>query len=316
MAVSFEHTTAPHGEDSALSELLATGEQTRRSLPSQLRHQIGFADPSLFDDELVARTRGLLVHLTAQIAGDRPQGSDNPDYREGRDAILRAVFTQPGLLAHCHALALEYRLTRKLAASAGIDPLLPTLLQELIASPSEPTSRLSSSFLAAQSRFLRDMERMQLPLRQLPAELLNIALGIGREQSNDPLMADAIRQAVQASYDEGATRVALMQRLVSLPDYPQLRGWQVEQTGVPLFLAGLLPVAGPDYHDVVLSTTESQMARLALTLRTRGCNPRVVSRNLLLLHDRTALQVGASTDPATASALLAESAAGHEQDAA
>lgn len=316
MAETPDQTILPQGRDAALRELLATGERTRRDLPLQLRHRIGFADPSLFDDEIVARARGLLVHLTAQIAGDRPAGAGNANYRIGRDAVLRAVFAQPAFLAHCHALALEFRLTRRLASEADIDLMLPPIMQELIASPNERTSRLASSSVAAQGRFLRDMERMQMPLRQLPAELLNIALTIGRECLGDPVLADAVEQAVRTSYDEGATRLVLLERLAHASDYPRARGLQLEQAGVPLFVAGLASSIGSIYCDAVLATTESQVARLALTLRTLGCNPRVVNRNLLLLHDRASLAVAAAIDPATASLLLAQSVAGPAQDAA
>lgn len=298
-------------QDDALRELLALGERTRRNLPQQLRHRIGFADPSLFDDELVARTRGLLVHLTAQLAGDRPHSFDTAANLDGRDAVLRALFDQPALVAHCHGLALEHRLTRRLAKDADLDPLLPPVLQELIASPAEEISRLASAALAAQTRFLGNMERMQLPLRQLPSELLHVALAIGREQLGDTIVSDAVEHAVRTSHDEGTTRLALLGRLANRTDHFQARGWQLEQGGVPLFLAGLSMATGQSHHDAVLLTTQSQMARLALTLRTLGCNPHAVNRNLYLLHDEIALPIIAGIEPAAASAMLSGSMAMH-----
>lgn len=302
--------SAGNGQDGPLRELLALGERTRRNLPQQLRHRIGVADPSLFDDELVARTRGLLVDLTEQLAGDRPYGLDTGAHLDGRDAILRALFDQPALLAHCHGLALEFRLMRRLAKDADIDSLLPPVLQELIASPMEEVSRLASAALAAQTRFIRNMERMQLPLRQLPGELLHVVLGIGRERLKDMIVSDAVEHAVRTSYDEGATRLALFARLANKTDYLGTRGWQLEEAGVPLFLASLSMADGQGHYDAVLLTTQSQMVRLALTLRTLGCNPRAVNRNLYLLHDEIALPVIAGIEPGTASAMLAESIAG------
>ena len=316
MVATYDHD-AGAGFDASLRELLAQGEQTRRALPQQLRHRIGFADPSLFDDELIARTRGLLVHLTSQIAGGRPPGSGTADHLEARDAVLRAVFDSPAMLAHCHALALEYRLTRRLGDQAGIDPVLPSILQEMIASPNEATSHLATAVLAAQTRFLSNMERMQLPLRQLPGELLHDVFAIGRRWLGEPIIADAVEQAVRTSYDEGATRTALLGRLVNSADYPQGRGWQLQEAGVPLFLAGLALAGGFSLHEAALLTTESQIARLALIMRTLRCNPSGINRNLYILHDEVALPLIAGMNPDAASTLLARSTQGQsEQDAA
>lgn len=316
MVATFDQD-AHAGSEATLRELLAVGEQTRRSLPQQLRHRIGFADPSLFDDELIARTRGLLVHLTAQICGGRPSGSGSAEHLSARDAILRALFDHPAMLSHCHALALEYRLTRRLAEQAEVDPLLPPILQEMIASPNEKTSRLAAAVLAAQTRFLSNMERMQLPLRQLPGELLHDVFAIGRQWLGQPIIADAVEQAVRTSYDEGATRVALLGRLVDMTEFPNAWGWQLGEAGVALFLAKLAVAAGSNLHEAALLTTQSQIARLALTLRALRCNPGAINRNLYTLHDEVALPLIAGMEPDAASAMLVGSE--HErlaQDAA
>ena len=315
MVATFDQNAGPE-QDESLRHLLTHGERTRLGLPQQLRHRIGFADPSLFDDELIARTRGLLVHLTAQVAGNRSH-SGTVRHREARDAILRALFDHPAMLAHCHGLALEYRLTRRLAEENGIDPVLPPILQELIASPIEATSRLASGVLASQTRFLSNMERMQLPLRQLPGELLHDIFAIGRERLGEPILADAVEQAVRTSYDEGATRIALLGRLVSAPDYPQTRGWQLPEAGLAPFLASLAEAGGIGMHEAALLTTESQAARLALMMRTLNCNPGSINRNLYILHEDIALPLISGLEPDTASSLLANVTFGRRaQDAA
>lgn len=315
MVATFDQN-AGAGSEAAMRELLAQGEQTRRSLPQQLRHRIGFADPSLFDDELIARTRGLLVHLTAQITGGRPVGSGTADHLKARDAILRALFDHPAMLAHCHALALEYRLTRRFGEQADIDPVLPPILQEMIASPNEATSRLAAAVLAAQTRFLNNMERMQLPLRQLPGELLHDVFAIGRQWLGEPIIADAVEQAVRTSYDEGATRVALLGRLVNTAEYPQARGWQLQESGAPLFLASLALGAGLSLHEAALLTTESQIVRFALTMRALRYNPGAINRNLYILHDEVALPLIAGMEPDAASTILVSSMQQQSQDAA
>jgi hypothetical protein len=177
----------------------------------------------------------------------------------------------------------------------------------MIASPKEATSRLAAAVLAAQTRFLSNMERMQLPLRQLPGELLHDVFAIGRQWLGEPIIADAVEQAVRTSYDEGATRVALLGRLVNSAEYPQARGWQLQEAGVPLFLANLALGAGLSLHEAALLTTQSQIARLALTMRTLRCNPGAINRNLYILHDEVALPFIAGVEPDTASKMLAVS---------
>lgn len=305
MAESGE-TAVPSSEDTMLRELLAAGERTRHDLPQQLRHRIGFADPSLFDDEVVARTRGLMVHLTEQaVGGRRSDGLEPASMRQARDRVLGALFDEPGILAHCHALALEYRLTRTLAADAGVDALLPPTLQELIASPDEGTSRLASAVLTAQTRFMQSMVRMQLPLRQLPAHLLHAALDLGRSHLADAIVANAVEHAVRTSYDEGATRLALAERLVSSASFPRGRGLQLEDAGALLFLANLSSMSRQDYTDAVLLTTEGQRARLALVLRSLGCNLRAVNRNLYMLHSGLTLPTLGGIEPDAAEMILA-----------
>ena len=288
----------------AIRELFAAGEQTRLELPQQLRHRIASADPSLFNDEVIARSRGLLVHLTEQLAGGRLPDLCTSGFLEGRDEILHALLQEPRLLSFCHALSFECQLTRRLAEAADLDPLLPTVLQDMIASTDEATSHLAAACLTAQTQHFRNMERMQLPLRQLPADLLHLALNSGRKRLKNSVVAEAVEQAVRATYDEGATRYSLFGRLITAPDYPGKRGWHLDKAGVPLFLTLLALRNGIDFAEAVLLLSKGQMVRLALSLKSLGCPSKALHRNLFLLHDEDALPVLASITSAAADDML------------
>lgn len=292
MARMFDHISPVEGK--GLHDVLAAADRLRATLPEQLQHRVALADPGLFDDEIIARTRGLLLHLTEQIAGSKPvehnAGVRDSDVRYNirRDAILRDVFANEALLSYTHAATLEYVLTCRLSDEADLDPALSPLLQDLAGRPDQTLSQLATSAISLQSRFLTDMRRMQMPLRQLPGDLLHTALAIGRAHSDNTLLADAIDQAVQVSYDEAATRLGLLGLIVNVPGFPALRGLRLEDAGTPLFLSSLSAASSLGYEDAVMLTTRQQILRLALVLRGTGCSPRAVNHDLFLLHEQVA----------------------------
>lgn len=314
MAGIFDHKS-PVGSD-GLHNLLAASDNQRITLPEQLQHRITLGDPVLFGDEVVARTRGLLLHITEQVAGARPGASRAVPHEldarsaEQRDAILQAVFADPALLSYAHASALEYAVTCRLAEEADLDPALSPLLQDLASRTDQAVSKLATAVIATQSRFLTDMRRMQMPLRQMPGELLHTALAIGRTYSDNALLADAIDQAVQVSYDEGATRLGLLTILANLDNFPRQRGLRLEDAGVALFVLGLSSVPGMAYEDAVLLLTRQQMLRLALVLRGAGCSSRTVNHNLFLLHEQVAAPAVAGMSRERALELLSQSSPG------
>lgn len=277
--------------DAAVRELIAAATQGRSDLAQQLTLAIGMSDRCLFNDELIARSRGLLLHLAQQLAGaELAQDAGNAP-TNSTDAILAALMTEPRLLAYCHALCLEHQLTTRLAHEADLDPLLPRLLQEMIASVDETTSTAAASCLAAQMRHLGAMERMRLPLDELPADLLGVALTIGRTVSANTDVADAVEQGVRTSYREEATRHALLKHLVNRPEYPDKRGWQLEKAGTGLFLAALAERAELEWVDAASLLSGDGQARLALEMLSSGCPRKALSRNLILLHNQAAMPV-------------------------
>ena len=66
-----------------------------------------------------------------------------------------ALAGSSALLSHVHSLALEWQLTERLQSRIALDPVLPPLVQALIASPEPATAELAMQFLAAQARTKR-----------------------------------------------------------------------------------------------------------------------------------------------------------------
>lgn len=277
--------------DAAVRELIDAATAGRTDLAQQLTAAMGWSDRGLFNDELIARSRGLLLHLAQQLAGAELGQVAGEAPTNSTDAILAALMTEPRLLAYCHALCLEYQLTTRLAREADLDPLLPRLLQEMIASTDEITSNNAASCLAAQMRHLGALERMRLPLEQLPADLLRVALAIGRTASATPEIADAVEQGVRTRYHEEATRHALFKHLVNRPEYPDKRGWQLEKAGTGLFLAAFAERAELEWVDAASLLPEGQQASFALEALSSGCTRKALSRNLILLHNQAAMPV-------------------------
>src|SRR5205085_9206947 len=103
--------------------------------------------------------------------------ADRTALTHGRqDVLAQALCQDAGFLAHAHALALEAQLLDRLGARSGMDPVLSPLVQELAAGANAAVAALAMGVLAAQARFVQYHRRMELPLRDLPAELFHNAL--------------------------------------------------------------------------------------------------------------------------------------------
>src|SRR5690606_32690551 len=163
-----------------LRDELVRGDAVIAGAPPVLRYLITGQGHSLFTEATVARVRGMmldlaaqLLHAEAEIAGVRGRAA----YVAERQDELAAVLIENGaFLLHAQALVLEADLAERLQTGSGIDAVLPPLLQDLAASGDEATSALAMAVLAAQARFLQHGRRMELPLRELPADLFHAVL--------------------------------------------------------------------------------------------------------------------------------------------
>ncbi|MEO0057822.1 MAG: hypothetical protein RIT17_1295, partial [Pseudomonadota bacterium] len=224
--------------DGATVELILRDELARESrvlgsVVPVLRHLLASEGQRLVNDAILARVRGMLSDLAAQLiaagAGHDPSlRHPDGDASQGRDALAEALAGDAALLAHCHALAAESQLAERLHQHHGIDPVLSPLLQELIASDEPVIAELAMSALAAQSRFIQSQRRMELPLGELPAELFH---SLTASHVHD----GGATRSLLAAYDEGAGRLGLLARLVSAMRRGAIAALALDHAGLALF---------------------------------------------------------------------------------
>lgn len=287
---------------------LARGDALLGTIQPVLRHLLLNEDNVLFSEEVLARVRGMLEDIARQLAelGAKGQGVDAL-----ADDLAPLLAGQGALLAHLHALAVEMQLTDRLHARLGLDPVLSPLLQALIASPLANVSAEAMTLLAAQARFVQVMRRMQMPLTELPGDLLHAALLTLR---NVPGASGAVpaegESRLRGQYDEARTRIGQLARVVSAMGAGASAALGIGHAGVALFLSALGLASGQDREQVILATSEGQMARLALSLRAAGIKPAGIEEQLITLHADAPLPSGFGVLSADrAAAILAGAAA-------
>lgn len=283
----------------AMREELARGDAALSTVAPILRHLVANEDQSLFSDEIVARVRGMFGDLALQLRGESNGVADDP---AASDALAAVLLDQPALLAHLHALALESQLSERLHARQSLDPVLSPLIQELIASPDADISGTAMAVLAAQARFVQSQRRMQLPLSELPADLAHLALSALRtvypHAASEPLLRER--------YDESRSRLGLIARLVTSLGGGATAALAVGHAGLGIFLSASALASRQDRDGVVLSATDRQALRLALTLRAAGLRPAAIDEQLAALLPEVPLpQTFEALGPTRAAALLA-----------
>jgi hypothetical protein len=321
MAVAMIEIVAPTDPDAAVvSDLrgaLAHGDALIGTIAPILRHLLANDEHSVFSDEIVARTRGTMEHVAQQLLDALSEASgQNEDAEHPRTSIetLKHGFVaHSGFLAHVHALALEWQLTERLHARLGLDPVLSPLLQALIASTEAPVAANAMALLAAQARFVQTQRRMQLPLNDLPGDLLHAAViglrNLAGEGEEAQLHAAEAERMIRTRFDESRSRLGLIARTVTGMGGGASAALSVTHAGVAIFVSALGLASGQDRDMAVLTTNEGQVARLALALRASGLKPDMIAEQFVSLHPSSEMpesieQIG----PDRAAALLAHSA--------
>ena len=247
-------------------------------------------DLSMFSDEIVARIRGMAHDLVRQLLRAQTEaagsGGNQPFAREYQTGLVERLLDNAELVDHFHGLAMEWQLIRKMEAQAGQDPVLSALLQQLIASEVDAVASTAMTALSAQARYVQYQRRMELPLVELPADLFHTALLEWREYSNGPTSDTMIRAEAKLrnAYDEGATRIALFDRLIAGLDRRWSSTLDIEHSGVGLFLSILTFLSGQSRTVSALSTSESQIVRLALALRHAGLTGDEIRKQVSIIH--------------------------------
>jgi hypothetical protein len=268
-----------------------------------LRYLLANEDNSVFSDEIVARVRGMVGDVAQQLLDKRAEvaGAGEPGMHDADDvaALGEALIGSSPFLCHVHALALEWQLTERLQARLALDPVLPPLVQALIASPEPATAKLAMHVLAAQARFGQAQRRMRLPLAELPGDLLHVALlamrrlaGLGADAERADAAAAAAEAALRADYDESRSRLGMISQLVTGMGGGAVAALSVSHAGVAIFLSALAISSGQDRDSVALSTNEAQLARLAIALRAAGLKLTAIEEQILAIHPDMAVPEG------------------------
>ncbi|MCL9982030.1 MAG: hypothetical protein NBV60_02615 [Erythrobacter sp.] len=267
--------------EAILREELARETRAFGTVVPVLRHLLASDGQRLVSDAVLARVRGMLSDLAAQLmaaaAGRDPALRLPADMDpQAHDTLAEALAGDAALLAHCHALAAESQLAERLHQHRAIDPVLSPLLQELIASDTPVIAELAMNTLAAQSRFIQSQRRMELPLGELPAELFHTITA-----AHVP-GADAARR-LNAAYDEAVSRLGLLARLVSAMRRGAIAALALDHAGPALFASALAVLSRASREQAVLASQEGQGARLALMLRSTGLGSEAIARQFLLI---------------------------------
>ncbi|AIT78856.1 hypothetical protein [Novosphingobium pentaromativorans] len=294
------HSADRDNVEAVLRDELARGDAMAGSVLPILRHLITAEDSSVFSDEILARVRGMLADLANTLLDALAERTGQPE-RAAHPAdevslLTRAFLENQALLAHLHALALEWQLTERLQSRLALDPVVSPLLQSHVSSHEGAIQDLAMKFLAAQARWCQSQRRMRLSLFELPADLFHEALvTLSASIGEDPEMIERAafaEAALRRKYDEGAGRLGLATQLAMSMRGEVEASLSVANSGVALFLSALAIGSRQGRDAVVLSTHEAQLARLALALRTAGLSSTGVEQQFLALHPDITLPQG------------------------
>ncbi len=307
-------TTVPlESVEQLLAERLRGGDAVLASTRPILRHLLANRDQSLFSDEVIARLRGMIGHVARQLLFARAGADDMADpapfsarYQDGLAALL---FDDVAFLAHAHALTLEAQLAESVQRRSAIDAVLSPLLQELTASPDEPTAAAAMRIIASQARFMQTYRRMELPLGELPGDLFHKALLLMRNHAGDDESAARAESQLRAQFDEGQGRIGQLTRLVMAMGRKANRALAIDHAGLAIHSTALAMASGQDRNLTILSFGENQLARLALSLRAAGLRQDALEGQFLMLHPNAQLPDGFDRiTPGRAAVLLEETA--------
>lgn len=311
MESAAQSPSAP-GVETLLREELAAGDAAAVNVSPILRHLLDNGANSMFSDAIISGVRGMLNDLARQLldacirASGEAEQFDHP--AERLSALADALSASPALLGHLHALACEWQLTQQLHARLALDPVLSPLLQAQMASSDPETASLAMKLLAAQARYCQGQRRMQQALTELPGDLLHGALVAMRTLAGieDDSQAAGAEAAIRLEFHEAHTRLGLAARLIAGMGGEALTALSIGHAGTALFLTALAMASGQDRDLAVMSINETQLARLALSLRASGLKQPVVEEQFLALHPDISLPDGfEQVSPDQAAALLA-----------
>lgn len=319
---TMDHATVSDVE-TLLGGELARGDRALFSVAPVLTHMIANSGHALVSEAVVARLRGMIADLAHQFLRIEAAYQESKDQSqalgvEEADAMAETLANDSALVSFCYAMAMEGHLTERLSQRSAIDPVLSPLLQELIASNDPAKAELAMTAMAAQSGFVQGQRRMEVPLGDLPPALFLRVLKNWQEGASGHVHEVRSRAAkgLKEAYDEGTSRIGLFARLIRGMHAGSMATLDLEHAGLGLFISGLSTLTKQPRELATLACHESQMARLALSLRAAGVEALRIEQQFLTLGRDAGIPKNLSEMPANqARALLAHSAAMTDQSA-
>jgi hypothetical protein len=265
---------------------------------SILGYLLSTREQSLFSDEIVARVRGMLTNIASQILRVQAEatGKKGADQfaLDNSEALTLHLAEEPVLLSHCHSIALEWQFALRLEALYAVDPVLTPMMQDLIESENSSLASAAMALLASQARFSQLQRRMELPLAELPGDQFHACLAAWRS-FNRNRQSDALTRAeskLRDSYDEGAGRIALLDRVITALGAAAPNGLEVEKSGAALFITSLAAILREPREEIALCVNEEQIGRLMLSLRAAGMKSEACEAIALRIHPEAHLPAG------------------------
>ncbi len=249
---------------------LARADDRLAAIASALEQHVVLGPARLLDDETVIRARALAGDLARQLA-------DSGHVMIDRVRDLLAA-NRP-VMAHLHALVVEWRVASALAEQRALDPVLPPLWQRRLDPEvvGNDAAMLTTALVTAQTRMGEALRQMRLPLAELPGDLHHLAQQIAAAAGGDPASA-------HRSPDAPATRLVLLERALAGLGSDTLRALRIDEAGLALFLTALAGAAGCSRETVALAMAEDTPIRLALLLRAAGLPRDHAARQLLAIR--------------------------------
>lgn len=280
-------SASAQGVETALRTELARADFAAGGILPVLRHFVAATGSRTLNDEVLARVRGMLAGLVRELQPADPAKEAATQDPPDADLLTAALSDNSALLAHLHAAALEWQLGERLQTGIALDEVVSPLLQSMISADDADAQSMAMRFLAAQNRWCQQQRRMQLPLRELPGELVHgVVLAMRSVSQAKPALSghfSHIETVIHSTYDEARTRVAIASRLIASIGAFAPAALCVAESGIPLFLTALGNATGLSRDHLILAVSDRQVVRLALTLRAAGLNANRVTEQLVLL---------------------------------
>lgn len=275
---------------SLLREALAREDASLDQVGPILTHLLTISDRSLFNDQVLSQVRGMAEDVARQLVAAQAQAVRSDDAGGALDIkqtqLAERLLSERQFTGFAHMLAIEGQFLTRLERRCGIDPVLPPLVESLLASDDAELASLAMRLLSAQARFQQQVKRMQLPVGELPAEVLHHCFAswraIGGAQSNQAI--DRAETLLRNDFSEGEGRLALLERMVLEMGDAATAALRVGHAGGSLFLTALARQSDQPRKKVAAATNVDQYARLVLALVVAGLPAARVEEQLVSIH--------------------------------